>query len=93
MAGSPAERHPFCRKALFRQREALSAEYGFQQKFIILKQALSAIGRERKNLFRLISTKLDCAEPYSVVQESAKLYLAKTYSAKPYSAKPILGIC
>ena len=56
MAWSPAERHSFCRKALFRQKEALSAEYRFRQKFIILKQALSTIGRKRKNLFHLIST-------------------------------------
>ena len=55
MAWCSAERHSFGRKTLFRQKEAISAEYRYRQKFTFLNYVLLAIGRRRKNLFRLIS--------------------------------------
>ena len=51
----------FGRNTLFWQKDALSAEYRFRHKFIFQNPLLSAIGRKRKILFRLITT--NCHTP------------------------------
>ena len=50
-----AELLSFGREAPFRQKGTLSAEYRYRQKWLISNNLLSAFGRKRKTLFRLIS--------------------------------------